>query len=129
MPRPHRISRGLIGLLAVVIVLGLAFYINNVRKSSASEPPPPRADRATGTAPPGLPGGDPRAMSPKPVEPPKVIVNPAPTNPATRPARPQTAGLPASAGSSSPSPGTGSTVNYLTTLNEATQKKNAGDLL
>src|SRR5688572_32365125 len=99
MPRPHRISRGLIGLLAVVIVLGLAFYINNVRKSSASEPPPPRADRTTANAPAVVPGGDSRATSPKPiVEPPKVIVNPAPTNPATRPARPPTAGLPASAG-------------------------------
>src|SRR5688572_30134970 len=109
MPRPHRISRGLIGLLAVVIVLGLAFYINNVRKSSASEQPPQRADRTTGNAPAVVPGGDPRPSSAKPVEPPKVIVNPAPANPATRPARPQTAGLPASAGSSFPSPGPGST--------------------
>src|SRR5688572_6854009 len=116
MPRPHRISRGLIGMLAVVIVLGLGFYLNNVRKSSASEQQPPRAG-TTNSAPAVLPGSDPRPPTPKSTEPPKVIVNQTPANPATRPARPQTAGLPASAGSSST--GGGSADSYLTTLNEA----------
>jgi len=37
MGRSHRISRGLIGLLGVVVVLGLAFYLNNVRVSQAGE--------------------------------------------------------------------------------------------
>lgn len=117
MPRAHRISRGLIGLLGVVIVLGLAFYFNNVRKSSAGENPP-RADK-TVTAPPPAPAGELGTGAPKPaVDAPKINVSGPATSPATRPTRMlQTAGLPASAGSD------------LTTLNEATQKKNAGDLL
>ena len=122
MPRPHRISRGLIGLLAVVVVLGLVFYVNNVRKSSASEQNSPPGGTVGAPAPTAQPGNTSRATTPKPTEPPKVTVNQVPANPATRPARTQTAGLPASAGSSSSG-------NYLTTLNEATQKKNGGDLL
>src|SRR5687767_7183564 len=132
MPRPHRLSRGLIGLLAVVVVLGLVFYLNNVRKSNASEQASRAADKpgANTPAPAAQPGIAAGSTAPKLTEPPKVIVNPAPANPATRPARtPPTAGLPASAGSSSASIGSGSTGSYLTTLNEATQKKSAGDFL
>ena len=112
MPRAHRISRGLIGLLGVVIVLGVVFYLNNVRKTNASEAPP-RADMTTITT------DQARAGAPVPaITAPKVNVTGPSTNPATRPTRLLgNGGLPASAGST------------LTTLNEASQKKSSGDLL
>src|SRR5687768_13113715 len=115
MPRHHRLSRGLIGLLGVVVVLGLVFYFNNVRKTDASEQPQPQS-RAEATVNPSVEQRGPTPVKQATSEPPKVNVRQSPANPATRPAR-QTAGLPASAGSD------------LTTLNEATKKKSAGDLL
>ena len=116
MPRAHRISRGLIGLLGVVIVLGIVFYLNNVRKTSAGEAPP-RADKTlVAPGPTGAGGPAPTITAPK------VNVTGPSTNPATRPTRmSQNGGLPVSGG--------GSSASSLTTLNEAAQKKSAGDLL
>jgi lipoprotein-anchoring transpeptidase ErfK/SrfK len=116
MPRAHRISRGLIGLLGVVIVLGLVFYFNNVRKTSASEAPP-RADK-TVVAPAPTGSGTPAPT----IAAPRINVSEPSTTPSSRPPRPfGSGGTPASAGNHS----TGS----LTTLSDAAQKRSAGDLL
>ena len=116
MPRAHRISRGLIGLLGVVIVLGLVFYFNNVRKTSAGEAP--RADKTVNAPAPSVPG----AAMPT-ITAPKVDLRGPSTNPATRPTRTVQDGGP------SASPGSNASASYLTTLNEASQRKSSGDLL
>jgi lipoprotein-anchoring transpeptidase ErfK/SrfK len=121
MPRAHRISRGLIGLLGVVIVLGLILYFNNVRKTSASEAPPPappRADRSMNRTAAVEPGAAMPTMTT-----PKVDVRSPSTNPATPPTRMiQHGGVPGSSGNTAAG-------SNLTTLNEALQKKSSGDLL
>lgn len=110
MSRPRRISRPLIGLLVLVIVLGAAFYLNNVKRSSAGEASPPRSDP---------PGALVQVVPQPPAAQPAITVSGPATQPATRPARA------VNMGSTGDSAGTATTNPIL----DAREKVAAGDLL
>ena len=50
MGRRNRLSRGLIGILAVTVALGLVFYFHNTSKSKAQEKSKPISSAQTSTA-------------------------------------------------------------------------------
>ena len=136
----RRVSRGLIGLLVVVLVLGGAFYLHNTDRSAAREPgngaargsqqPPAVSVMPAPVAPPATAPASASTPTTRPAN--SVMITSIPSSPLPQPpqqslVQTNPAAAPSNSHSGAASPATRPSSSNL--LNDGMSKKDSGDLL